>query len=133
MLKKEDIVSQIDARMQGEIDYMVKAHGFASTGGVYVSSTQRGVREIGDQVRDLWGYHVQASYVINDWIQPLVRYAYVAPKRKNNDIQEAVAGITLYAFGHSLKWSAELASLYDQEGTPDETFYRFQTQAQLAF
>lgn len=116
----------------GELDYILKAHGFSTSGAVYVSSAQSGDR-FGDQSFEAVGFHLQAGYVVTERFQPAVRYASIAPDGPDNDLQEILGGLSIYFFGHGLKWQTDGGALLSQVSGGRRADYLVRSQLQLAF
>jgi len=119
-----------DSRVRAELDTIVKAHGFSTTGGVYVSSEQAGAG-FSDRALGAIGFHLQAGYVIAEQFQPAARVAIVAPDGDENDTLELALGFGYLPFGHNVKWQTEIAALSFQAS--ETTDARIRTQLQLAF
>jgi hypothetical protein len=101
--------------MFAQLDYVVKAHGFSTTGGVYVSTLQDG-EALADQSLSKTGFHVQAGYLIGKRYQPVLRYAKVMPDG-GEETQEIAAGLSMYFYKHNVKWQTDFALL--QTGDAD--------------
>ena len=101
-----------------QLDYVVKAHGFSTTGGVYVSTLQDG-EGLADQSKNKTGFHVQAGYLIGKRYQPVVRYAKVMPDG-GEDAQEIAAGLSMYFYKHNVKWQTDFALLQTGDADADQ-------------
>jgi hypothetical protein len=102
-----------DASTQkAELDYIVKAEGFSTTGGVYVSTEQDGDNVL-DQGKGLLGFHLQAGYMLvpKHW-QVAARYALVDDWTTGDTTarnqQEISVGGNYYGFGHDAKVAAAI-------------------------
>lgn len=121
-----------DSNVRGEFDFILKAAGFSTTGGVYVMSAQDG-GGFGDQAFNSFGLHAQVGYVLKRMVQPLFRYAMVDLDGENNRTQELTGGLSIYIFGHNLKWQTDAGGrLYEHE-MGDLTDYVVRSQVTLAF
>lgn len=118
--------------IRGQLDYMLKVHGFSSTGGVYVSSKQDGAA-FSDQAFDAIGFHVQAGYVIAKMFQPTFRYSMIAPDGPDNNDQAYTLGFSAYFFEHNMKLQTDGSILIDSAAGGAATNYRVRTQVQLTF
>lgn len=118
--------------IEGEVDYIVKAHGFSTSGAAYVSSAQSGPG-FSDQAFQAVGFHLQAGYVIADIIQPAVRYARIAPKGPDNDLQEILGGLSVYFHEHDVKWQTDGGALLSQVPGGGRTDFLVRSQLQLGF
>jgi Phosphate-selective porin O and P len=119
--------------VRGELDYVLKAQGFATTGAVYVSSVQSGAG-FSDRSLGALGFHVQAGYVFDKTYQPVVRFALVSPKGSDNNTQELALGLSLYSEKHNFKWQTDVAALTAQiAGGKSETDAQLRSQVQAAF
>ncbi len=138
-----------DSNIRAELDLVAKVSGFATTAAVYMSTAQDG-DGFADQSYAAMGAHLQASYMINKTIQPVVRYATLMPEGDDNDIHEIVAGVSAYFWGHKIKWQTDFTMLLSEQesdgagsgvrasdGTPRRGHmrkdYLVRTQVQLAF
>lgn len=114
-----------------ELDFIVKAHGFSSTGGAYVATASPD--GFGDLAYQQWGFHVQAGHVIGQRFQPVVRYAMIDPDGGDNNVQEILGGLSVYLYGHNLKWQTDGGVLIHDRGDDAATNLQIRTQLQLAF
>lgn len=120
-----------DGAARGQLDVLVKAHGFAATAAGYVASFQSGGAAL-DHSYEGFGAHVQLSYLIHDIVQPVLRYAVLLPDGGNN-LHEAGIAISVYLFGHNVKWQTEALALLEEQTAQTIADYLFRTQIQLAF
>ncbi len=119
-----------DSIVRGQLDAIVKAHGFSTTGAVYVSSVQAG-QGFGDRAFGALGFHLQAGYLIAEHFEPAVRVAIVAPDGNNNDERELSLGLNWFPFGHTVAWQTDIAAISAQ--ATDTTNARLRTQLQVGF
>jgi len=69
-----------------------------------------------------WGFIVQAAYLVNDHLEPFVRYDFInfdedlLPSAKENQVHEFTAGANYYFKGHNAKFTADFT--YLPNGTP---------------
>ncbi|MEZ4270520.1 MAG: porin [Myxococcota bacterium] len=115
-----------------QADYIFKAYGFSTTGGVYFSSGQDG-QDFRDQVFAAVGLHAQASYLIAQRMLPALRYAVIAPDGSNNDFHEITAAFSVFFFAHRLKWQNEVMSKLREQSGADTVDYTLRSQVQLVF
>ena len=120
------------SRIVGELDFLLKVSGFSVSGAAYVASKQAGGGFV-DQSYAALGFHVQAGYVLSGFVEPVVRYAMTAPDGSDNDVQEILGGVSLYLFGHDVKWQIEGGALLSESAGGDRTDGIVRTQLQLAF
>ncbi len=122
--------------VSGQLDWILKASGFSTTGGLYVTSRQEG-EEFGQRALDAWGFHAQAGYVFADRYQPAVRYAYVERQDGEDWNHEAVVGMSVYWREHALKLQTDggLAAYHDLDGdaVTDRTDFIVRSQLQVSF
>ena len=116
------------SRVAAELDYMLKAEGFSTTGGVYWASV-----DVDDESSSTLGFHAQAGYLIGDLFQPAVRFAMVDPEGDDNNTQELGLGLSFYFFGHGLKWQNDVSMLTAQSAAGDLSDIRARSQLQLSF
>jgi hypothetical protein len=121
-----------DGNVRAELDYMLKVHGFSSTGGFYLATAQDD-KSFLDQSYAGLGWHVQAGYVIKGVVQPVVRYGAFMPDGGDNDQQELMGGLAVYFFGHNLKWQTDGGALINQSADGNLGSGLVRTQLQLAF
>ncbi|MBN2342473.1 MAG: hypothetical protein JXX29_01005 [Deltaproteobacteria bacterium] len=121
-----------DGEIRGELDYILKVHGFSSTGGIYLMSVQNGT-SFGDQTYGAIGMHAQIGYVIKGMVQPVFRYGTINPDGGDLYRQEITGGISLYFAKHNLKWQTEFGALLEKDGDDDTADTIVATQLQLAF
>ena len=132
--------------VKGDLDFILKAHGFSLSGAGYVSSAQKADKDWAEQELSALGAHVQAGYVVSGLVQPVLRYAVVDPTDKYADSdffkfnreQEILGGLAFYFFKHNAKWQTEGGALLRNVndaggGTSDHTDTVVRTQFQLAF
>jgi phosphate-selective porin OprO/OprP len=119
------------SEMNSDLDFAVKANGFSTTGGFYLSNgNAEGIGEI-----DAMGAHIQAGYVLHGKYQPVIRYTWYAPEGDLNDTNIVTAGLSIYFFQHNLKWQMSVASIFEED--TDSYFgdlnIRLRSQLQLSF
>ena len=86
-------------------DAIIKAHGLSAGGAIYLG---------GDAGKNMFdtlrmrrvGGHVQAGYLIEKRVEPIMRYGFSHARHVKDDVQHAfTGGITLHFIpGHRLKW-----------------------------
>jgi hypothetical protein len=118
--------------IRGQLDYIVKAEGFSSTGGLYVATAQDG-KGFRDQSTDTVGLHVQAGYTVDKTHEVVGRYALIAPRAEDEgNVQEVSLGYSLYLFGHGFKWQTDVTLGLDEGQDPGDDV-QVRSQAQLSF
>ncbi len=103
-----------------ELDYIVKAEGFSTTGGVYAQTEQDGT-SVGDATKSLVGFHVQGGYmVVPKQTQVVARYALVsdlvADDKTARDQQEISVGANYFGYGHDAKLAGALRLIKAGDG-----------------
>jgi len=121
-----------DSNVRGELDYIIKAAGFSTTGAVYVMSAQDG-GGFNDQAFAAWGLHAQAGYVVKGHVQPVIRYAIVDWDGDDNNIQEVTGGLNVFIFKHNLKWQTDAGGILREHEAGGLTDYVVRSQVTLAF
>ncbi|MFO8070811.1 MAG: porin [Polyangia bacterium] len=121
-----------DSSIRGELDYVLKLHGFSTSGAFFAGSAQDG-NDFQDQSFAALGFYAQAGFVFGDFIQPAVRYAIVDPDGEENSSQQILGGLSFYFFGHNVKWQTDGGAVLRQVEAGDLTDYLVRTQLQLAF
>ena len=130
-LAEIDAAGKDDSSVRAELDYALKVQGFSTTGAVYVSSAQSGGGFF-DQSFEAIGFHVQAGYVIAGRVHPAVRYALIAKDGADNDLQEILAGLSVYFWGHRLKWQTDGGTMITEDAGGRQSDYLVRTQLQLS-
>ncbi len=115
------------------VDYVVKVHGFSSSGAFMIASAQDGPSLVGDQTHIATGFYAQAGYLIGEMIQPALRYSLVDLTGDNVTDHEALGGLNVYFHGHNLKWQTDAGALIHETPQQTDTEYRLRTQLQLAY
>ncbi|MBK9035957.1 MAG: hypothetical protein IPL61_32700 [Myxococcales bacterium] len=95
-----------------ELDYIVKAQGFSSTGGFYAMTRQAGVHPLSDQELAYIGFHMQAGYMIKPTWQAVARFALV--DARVDDLvaeRELTLGASYYGWGHDAKLQGSVRML----------------------
>lgn len=100
------------SNQKAELDYIVKANGFSTTGGLYAMTDEDTTADanVFDASTSLVGFHVQAGYTFKKHWAAVGRYAYTNDPRQKaktaKDQQEIAATVDHYAFGHDAKVQA---------------------------
>lgn len=113
------------------LDYILKLHGFSASGGLYYATAQSGPG-FGAQAFSSMGLHAQLAYVIAGRYQPTVRYAVLTPTGPRNETYEILGGLTLFLFGHSVKWATDAGAIVRDDPVGTSTSLVVRTQLQLA-
>lgn len=121
-----------NASMRAELDFIVKAEGFASTGGAYLLTTQSG-EGFADQQFEAFGFYVQTGYLIAEVVEPALRYALIRPDGEPDDRQELGGGVNVFLIGNGLKWQTDFAALSHETSASTSWDYRLRSQVQLTF
>lgn len=121
-----------DSNIRGELDLILKAAGFSLTGAAYVMSSQDG-DDFSSQTYASRGLNVQTGYVIEGMVQPVARYALVDPDGDHNNVQEITGGLSVYVFGHNLKWQVYGGGILREQEAGDLADYVVRTQVTLSF
>ncbi|MFN0246097.1 MAG: porin [Kofleriaceae bacterium] len=102
-----------------QVDYIVKAEGFSTTGGLYFMTAQDGNR-VRDQESSLLGFHVQAGYMVSPKWQAVARYGYVndvtLKSKTPRDQQEISVAGNFFGFGHDAKLQGGLRLIKNGAG-----------------
>lgn len=86
-----------------ELDFIVKANGFSTTGGFYAMTAQSDVQPLSSQELSLVGMHFQAGYMVQPKVQLAARYAVLAPRPDGLKTHEIAFGGGYYGYGHDAK------------------------------
>jgi phosphate-selective porin OprO and OprP len=125
-----DLDDDKDSSLRAQADYIVKLHGFATSGAYYTKTNQTGAGW-GDQSSQAWGAYVQAGYLFDKKYHPEVRYALVDTQTAQQT--EMALGFCSYYRKHSVKWQSDVAQLSTTEGTETTADYQIRTQLQVSF
>lgn len=118
--------------MKATVDYVLKARGFSTSGAFMLGTAQDG-DGLTDQNLFVTGLYVQAGYLIGEMIQPAARYSRVDYEGDGDLVHEALGGINVYFYGHSLKWQTDMGAIVTETPNDTDTAYRARTQLQLSF
>lgn len=92
---------------KAQTDFIVKASGFSTTGGIYFMTAQDGDNVL-DQASSLFGFHLQAGYMLTKKWQAAARYSYIndvtLKATTARDQQEIAAAVNFFGFGHDAKF-----------------------------
>ena len=102
-----------------ELDYIVKAEGFSSTGGLYAMTRQTDLQPLSSQELAFIGFHLQAGYMVKPKIQAVARFALISPRPedlKGAKQQELTIGAGYYGYGHDAKFQGNLRFLKSGDG-----------------
>ena len=117
----------------GEVDAIFKVAGFSATTALYLGAAQDG-DTFGDQALNRIGFHVQVGYLIGGKVHPAFRYARISGLGDEEETsQEVSGGVSVLAFGHNVKWSADVAALAEESLAPSDSDFRVRTQMQVSF
>ncbi|MCC6750071.1 MAG: hypothetical protein IT371_20565 [Deltaproteobacteria bacterium] len=130
LLAEFDYDENQKSRVAGELDGMLKVHGFSLTGGAYVASAQRGP-SFSDQGFGAVGVHAQTGLLLAKRFEPVLRYGAVVWSGSGNDQQEFTVGFNLFVFKHGFKWQTDASVLSELGGGRKDG--RIRTQLQAAF
>jgi len=87
-----------------QLDYIVKANGFSSTGGFYAMTRQSETQFLSSQELAYVGFHLQAGHMVTPKVQLVGRYAMIAARQDDLiDQQELTVGAGYYGWGHDAK------------------------------
>jgi len=114
-------ITRLDAAHSAQVDFSLKAHGFASTGEVFLNLEEGGAI----------GAHLQAGYLLGGKWQPAIRAVYI--DRGDDDVhQEVGAALSAYLYKHSVKWQSDVSAVLGSEDGEDTDLIA-RSQIQLAF
>lgn len=119
-------------------DAAVKVHGLSASGGVYFTANAE--KNIGDGFElARIGSHVQAGYLIQNKVEPVLRYGFSHARHVKDDFeQEFTGGLVLHFFpGHRFKWENDITVRHTppvhRNAQPALTDTLFVSQLQLYF
>jgi hypothetical protein len=118
--------------MKATVDYVLKIDGFSTSGAYMIASAQDGEGLL-DQDQLVTGLYAQAGYLIGEMFQPAARYSRVAYDGDGPLVHEALGGLNLYFYGHSLKWQTDAGAIITERDNDTETAWQARTQIQLSF
>ncbi|QDG52880.1 hypothetical protein FIV42_19675 [Persicimonas caeni] len=121
-----------ESATKATVDYILKAHGF-STSGAFMLATNQDGEALTDQNLFVTGLFVQAGYFLSEMIQPAARYSRVDYEGDDELVHEALGGLNVYFWGHSLKWQTDAGAIIVETPNDTDTAYRLRTQLTLSF
>ncbi len=97
-----------NAQQKVELDYIVKASGFSTTGGFYAMTSQTDKQPFSSQELSHVGFHLQGGYMMTPHVQGVARFALVDAQTdfedgSVKDQQEISIGGNYFGFGHDAK------------------------------
>ncbi|MGE0396165.1 MAG: porin [Kofleriaceae bacterium] len=102
-----------------QADYILKAEGFSTTGGVYFMTAQDG-DSILDQASSLFGFHAQAGYMLAPKWQAVARYGYIndvtLKSTTARDQQEIAVAGNFFGVGHDAKFQGGMRLIKNGDG-----------------
>jgi len=112
-----------DMEFKAQGDFIMKLSGMSASGAFYYDDASKAT-----------GFHAQLGYVLAKKYQPVLRYARLNPDGDDNDTQEIAGGLSVYLYGHKLKWQTDVAArIQDVAGADAQTEYLVRSQLQLSF
>lgn len=126
-----DTDTQDDGKLQGDVNYAVKAYGFSSSGAFYVSTQQSGTSYFERDAPE-FGAYTQFGYVIKSRVEPAVRLSW--DKHEEGDAGDLgiTAGLNVFFFGQNFKWQTD-GTIYEGLKESQVSGYQLRTQVQLAY
>ncbi len=74
-----------------------------------------------------------AGIVLKKLVQPVIHYSIISLSGVDNDTHEVTGGLSIYVFGHNLKWQTDAGGIISEHESGDLTSYLVRTQITLAF
>ncbi len=121
-----------DSLARATLDGILKLEGFSLWAAGFVSSEQTG-DGFGDRALQSVGFAAEAGYVIAGAVQPVLRFATVAPDGPTNNYDEYLAGLSVYLVEHRLKWQTDVAALTDRTPSQQDLTARIRSQITAVF
>ena len=125
--------------LRANLDFIMKVSGFSLSGAAYVAMDET-TDAAGDTSLGMTslGLHAQASYLLSDGYQPVLRFEWKMPEETsaaNEDQKVATLGFNWFINGHKVKWQTDVSMIFSTDGTTDgeETDMRLRSQLQFAF
>jgi hypothetical protein len=112
--------SEVDSSHSAEVDFSLKANGFASTGAVFADLDENGAI----------GGHIQAGYLLGGKWQPAVRAVYIDSEEGTH--QEVGVALSAYLIKHHFKWQSDVSGVLAEESGESAGLVA-RSQIQLAF
>jgi phosphate-selective porin OprO and OprP len=92
-----------------ELDYLIKAQGFSTTGGFYAMTRQAGLHPLSDQELAYIGLHLQAGYMVKPAIAATARFTLIDGRPSDLvDTKDITIGGSYYGWGHDAKLQGDL-------------------------
>lgn len=122
-----DADADAKSQVRAEIDYVLKAYGFTTTGAVYFRYVQQG-EDFTDQAFDGAGWHVQAGYVIADHLEPALRYARLVGPGVGGLRHEIAGAVSVFIYKTNFQIAADGGAFVDEREDTVDGFVRTQMQ-----
>jgi len=120
--------------LRANLDFIMKVSGFSLSGAAYLA-----MDEVDSSLEmTSLGLHAQASYLLADVYQPVLRVEWKMPEETsaaNEDQKVATLGFNWFINGHKVKWQTDVSMILSTDGTTDgeQTDMRLRSQLQFAF
>lgn len=130
-----DVADEGAMAVLAEVDYIIKVDGFAHSSALYVALAEDPSSDDDALSLEAYGLHTQLAYLIDETVQPAVRYALVDYDDGDAaDRTEITGGVgVLFGRGHDLKWTTDAGYLVTGRGDGARGDVLARTQLQLAF
>lgn len=127
-----DLDKDDKSSLRGTVDGLLKYEGLSINAAGFIGSKQNGKR-FRDREHEATGFVLQAGYLATPHLEPVARYALVAPKGADNDTHEVTGGLNLYFYKHALKWQNNVSASVRPGADQTVTDYLYESQLQLMF
>jgi hypothetical protein len=125
--------------LRANMDFIMKVSGFSLSGAAYVAMDEStdAAGETNMTMSSI-GLHAQASYLLSNSYQPVLRFEWTMPGEvtaDNEDEKVATLGFNWFLHGHKVKWQTDVSMvLFSNETTGEDTSdMRLRSQLQFAF
>lgn len=123
--------------LRGNVDFSLKVEGFALSGAFYAAMDSEPEDPAGLSLSGM-GLHTQASWVLAEVVQPIVRFEWHEPEGLGGEsprTQVGLLGLNWFFYGHKLKWQTDAGLVMSNDGTVggESRDLRMRTQLQFAF
>lgn len=121
-----------EGAVRAVLDWMGRYNWFSVSGGFWLASEQTGDLW-SEQSFDAWAVQAQVGAILGGVVEPAFRYAFIAPRGAENDMQEILGSVGIFVKGHKLKVVTDGGALLDETPTGTEVSYRMRMNLEIGF
>lgn len=117
--------------VSGVVDVLFKAYGLSLTSAWHLGTQQPGSGVSVPQLGSI-GHYTQVGYVIENRVEPVVRYSFLMPRGESNGQHDLTGGVNLYLHGNALKLQSDVSVRFNFRDGRHVQDVSFKTQVSLA-